>query len=185
MFVDLTLEVSKEMWQAATTNLARSFSGHIGTHFDIENKSFSLDYCRLKGWIFDVSSVPMTREIGCSDIIDLDKVQEKMFVGFYSGYIEKEAYGSKKYFAEHPALSVELIEKLLEKMIRLIGLDFSGMRLGAEHNLMDRYCSDHGVFALENMCNLQAVMERNVTIYTFPMRFQGMTGLPCRVLAEI
>lgn len=128
MFIDLTLEITKEMWTAATTNLSRSFNGHIGTHFDVENQTFPLEYCRRKGWIFDVRSVPIDREIGVDDI-DLSKVESGMFVGFFSGYIETEPYGSKKYFAEHPALSVDLIEKLIEKEVSLVGLDFSGMRL--------------------------------------------------------
>lgn len=183
MFIDLTLEITKEMWTAATTNLSHSFNGHIGTHFDVENQTFPLEYCRRKGWIFDVRSVPMDREIGVDDI-DLSKVESGMFVGFFSGYIETEPYGSKKYFAEHPALSVDLIEKLIEKEVSLVGLDFSGMRLGAEHNPMDRHCAEHGMFAVENMANLGAAAERPLTVYVFPMRFAGMTGLPCRVLAE-
>ena len=141
------------------------------------------EYCRRKGWIFDVRSVPIDREIGVDDI-DLSKVESGMFVGFFSGYIETEPYGSKKYFAEHPALSVDLIEKLIEKEVSLVGLDFSGMRLGAEHNPMDHHCAEHGMFAVENMANLGAAAERPLTVYVFPMRFAGMTGLPCRVLAE-
>ena len=61
------------MWTAATTNLSRSFNGHIGTHFDVENQSFPLKYCRRKGWIFDVRNVPMDREITADDI-DLSNV---------------------------------------------------------------------------------------------------------------
>lgn len=93
----------------------------------MENQTFPLEYCRRKGWIFDVRSVPMDREIG---------------------------------------------------------VDFSGMRLGAEHNPMDRHCAEHGMYAVENMTNLGAAAERPLTVYVFPMRFAGMTGLPCRVLAE-
>ena len=40
------------------------------------------------------------------------------------------------------------------------------------------------MFAVENMANLGAAAERPLTVYVFPMRFAGMTGLPCRVLAE-
>ena len=38
MLVDLTLEVTAEMVAAANSNLKRSFSGHLGTHFDIMDK---------------------------------------------------------------------------------------------------------------------------------------------------
>ena len=33
--------------------------------------------------------------------------------------------------------------------------------------------------------NLGAAAECPLTVYVFPMRFAGMTGLPCRVLAEV
>lgn len=114
MFIDLTLEITRDMWLAATTNLSHSFNGHIGTHFDVENGVFPIDYCRRNGWIFDVSSIPLAQEITSNDI-DLSKVRPGMFIVFFSGYIEQVAYGSKTYFAEHPALSEELIDKLLAK----------------------------------------------------------------------
>ena len=40
------------------------------------------------------------------------------------------------------------------KHVSLLGLDCSGMRNGAEHNVMDQHCADHGVFVVENMINL-------------------------------
>ena len=72
------------------------------------------------------------REIHIADI-DMDKVNKNMFVCFYTGFIEKEGYGTKKYFTEHPELSTELLKALLQKNVSMIGVDFAGVRRGKEH----------------------------------------------------
>ena len=72
-----------------------------------------LQYTRRKGIVFDVSKVSY-RDIDVGDI-DLDKVESDMFVAFYTGFIEKIGYGGKMYFTEHPQLSNELIDALLDK----------------------------------------------------------------------
>lgn len=41
-----------------------------------------------------------------------------------------------------------------------------------------------GVFIVENLCNLVKVIGRCV-INTYPMNYTEMTGLPCRVVAEV
>ena len=121
--------------------------------------------------------------------IDLGKIQADMFVAFYSGFIETEGYGSARYFSEHPQLSRELIDSLLEKRVSIIGIDFAGMRRGKEHTPTDQYCADHGVFVIENLCNLGLLLGnakcRKFTAHTYPMNYAGMTGLPCRVIARI
>ncbi len=126
------------------------------------------------------------REIHIADI-DMDKVNKNMFVCFYTGFIEKEGYGTKKYFTEHPELSTELLKALLQKNVSMIGVDFAGVRRGKEHTPMDQYCADHGVFIIENLCNLYSILKiRNTFIAnTYPMNYAEMTGLPCRVVADI
>ena len=74
------------------------------------NKEFPLEYAIRNAIVFDISDVS-NKDIELSDI-DISKVEKDMFVAFYSGYIEKENYGSKTYFTEHPQLSDELIEAL-------------------------------------------------------------------------
>ena len=163
----------------------KAIMGHLGTHFDVMNKEFPLEYTERKGIVFDVSSVK-NREIDIADI-DMNKVTNDMFVCFYTGFIEEEGYGTKKYFTEHPQLSNELLEALLQKNISIIGVDFAGVRRGKEHLLMDRHCADHGVFIIENLCNLYSVLKNGTTFIanTYPMNYAEMTGLPCRVVADI
>ncbi|WP_304508259.1 cyclase family protein [Anaerotignum sp.] len=185
MFIDITLKISPKMASAAQGHEKKALMGHLGTHFDIMNKEFPLEYLERAAIVFDVSHTEK-RDIEITDI-DLEKVKPKMFVAFYTGFIEKEGYGSHTYFTEHPQLSHELIEALVKKRISIIGIDFAGVRQGKEHTPADQYCADNSIFVIENLCNLLEIMKHGTHFqaYTAPMNFTDMTGLPCRVIAKI
>ena len=185
MLIDITLRITPEMIKGAPSNENRSLLGHIGTHFDVMEGEFPLEYTRRAGIIFDVSQV-RGRDIDIGDI-PLEHVRRDMFVAFYTGYIETEPYGTKIYFAEHPQLSERLIHALLEKGVSIIGLDCAGIRRGAEHVPMDRLCAEHETFVVENLWNLKTVLATGArfTAHTYPMRCADITGLPCRVVAEV
>lgn len=181
MLIDITLKITPQMVTDAQGNTKKAFAGHLGTHFDVMDKEFPLAYTRRRGIVFDVSSVH-NRDIDLTDV-DLDKVQPEMFVAFYTGFLEKTGYGSQEYFTEHPQLSDALIDALLRKGISIIGVDFAGIRRGKEHTPKDQHCADQGVFVIENLCNLKAVVGECI-VNTYPMNYAEMTGLPCRVVAE-
>lgn len=187
MIIDLTICITPKMATDAKGNEKKALAGHLGTHFDVMNKVFPLEYTRRKGLVFDVSHVG-ERDIEEADI-DLSEVEPEMFVAFYTGYIEREPYGSQAYFKEHPQLSDALIESLLEKKISIIGIDFAGVRRGREHTPKDQHCADQGVFIIENLCNLKEILKGRMcagfTANTYPMNYAKMTGLPCRVTAVI
>ena len=182
MLIDLTLRITPRMAADAQGNEKKALVGHLGTHFDVMNKEFPLEYTRRRAVVFDVSAVT-GRDIGMADI-DLSKVEKDMFVAFYTGFIEKVGYGGKDYFTGHPQLSNELIDALLGREISIIGIDCAGVRRGKEHTPKDQYCADRGVFVVENLCNLKTVTGECI-IHTYPMNYAGMTGLPCRVIAEV
>ncbi len=185
MKVDITLRITPKMTADAQGNEKKALVGHLGTHFDVMNKEFPLEYTERRGIVFDVSGVK-ERDIDVDDV-DLARLAPDMFVAFYTGFIEEEGYGTKRYFTEHPQLSVALIEELLQRRASIIGVDFAGVRRGREHTPMDQRCADHGAFVVENLCNLQklAETESTFTAHTYPMNYEGMTGLPCRVVAEL
>ena len=107
MKIDITLKITPEMAEHAQSNEKKELTGHLGTHFDVMNKEFPLEYTERNGIVFDVRTVK-DRDIQIEDI-DLNKVSKEMFVAFYTGFIEEEEYGTKKYFKEHPQLSVCLL----------------------------------------------------------------------------
>ena len=182
MLIDITLQITPELIKNDQTS--KSLVGHMGTHFDVMDKVFPLAYTERKGIAFDVSGVT-DRDIEVSDIC-LDAVEKEMFVAFYTGYIEREPYGSRIYFAEHPQLSHDLINALLDKEISVIGVDCAGIRRGKEHISADQACADRNVFVVENLCNLKTVLDYGGVFHacTYPLNCAGMTGIPCRVIAR-
>ena len=181
MRIDITLEVTPQMRLDAQGKDTKALSGHLGTHFDVMDKTFPLEYLERKAVVFDVSHVK-EREIEAADI-DLNEVHAGMFIVFHTGFIEEAGYGTERYHHAHPQLSHALLEELVKRRISIIGIDFAGVRRGREHTPADQYCADHGVFVVENLCGLGA-LPKTCTIYTFPVRYAGMSGLPCRVIAE-
>ena len=71
----------------------------------------------------------------------------------------------------------------------MIGIDFPGIRKPAEHVKADQYCADYGIFVVENLANLDillaAVHDKPFLVHTYPVNYEGLTGLPCRVVAEV
>ena len=185
MLIDITLPVTPEMLATAWTNTAKSLVGHLGTHFDVMDKEFPLEYTARKAVVFDVSHI-RDREITPSDVA-LEQVGADMFVAFYTGYVHEVEYGTSQYFKEHPQLSEALIDALLEQKVSIIGIDCAAIRKGEAHIPTDQRCADHGVFVVENLWGLDAVLAAGAkfTARTYPMRFAGVTGLPCRVVAEV
>ena len=169
MLIDITLKITPEMIKDAQGNEKKSLTGHLGTHFDVMNKEFPLEYTNRSGLVFDVSAVK-GRDI-CGDDIELERVRQDMYVAFYTGFIEEIGYGNGSYFAQHPQLSHELIDALLDKGVSIIGVDFAGIRRGKEHVPKDQDCADKGTFVIENLCNLKAVIDRGGTFEanTYPM----------------
>ena len=156
--------------------------GHVWTHLDTYEKTkIPLEYFRSRGVLFQVVGIGEVIEAD----IDLTKVQAGDFVLFRTGRSEEYAYGEKEYFPNHPKLSLSLIEKLVEKQIHFIGVDCPGIREHEEHQQADRFCERHGVYVIENLKNLSGITSETFTVYTMWLDDAQMTGLRCRVLAEM
>lgn len=186
MLIDLTVQVTERMHEAVLKSEKMASFGHLGTHFDVMDKEFPLAFVRRDGIVFDVSGI-RDRDIGVDDI-DLSLVRPGLFVALHSGHEAATGYGSEAYFKNPPQLAVALIDALLAREIAIIGIDFPGMRRGVEHTPMDQRCADRGVFVVENLCQLSRVLAcrhtRSFVANTYPIHFTGLTGLPCRVVAE-
>ncbi|GAA0121229.1 MAG: cyclase family protein [Clostridium argentinense] len=191
MKIDLTVKISKEMWNKlwneAADNKKMTLLGHIGTHFDVMDKEFSLDNTIRNGKAFDVSHIK-NREIEAEDI-DVSSIEENDFVMFYTGTLKERGYGTKEYFTNYPELSEKLIQNLIDKKVSIIGIDTAGIRKPSEHVKTDQYCADNNVFVIENLDNLNVLLNdgrnKNFKVHTYPINIEGMSGLCCRVVAEV
>lgn len=181
MLMDLTCLVPSRstLWKTAEDFAA---AGHIGTHLDTYEKiPIPLEYFRSAGVCFDVKNI---EEVQTTDI-DMEGIPENGFVLFHTGRIEEYPYGSPGYGKEHPQLSHELIDELLKRHIRFIGVDCPGIRHHEEHTPADRLCEKNGVYVIENLQNLGGLPREGFTVYTMWLDDPDLTGLRCRVIVEI
>jgi kynurenine formamidase len=189
MWTDLTLSVTKEMMNQAGAHERMVAFGHLGTHFDVMNLTFPLENALRSAAFYDLTA----QALSGNDLIlsqeALSFLRPGDFAIFYTGTIERIPYGTKDYFSDHPQLSDTLVDELIERGVAMIGIDAAGIRRGSAHTPKDQYCADHGVFVVENLCNLASVLNgqkvARCDVYTFPVKFETMSGLPCRVLARL
>lgn len=184
MIIDLTLNVSNNSsiygWVESQHDKLAAL-GHVGTHLDTHSHTtVPIEYFKSSGIAFDVRG---KSEINICDI-DLSKVRKDAFVLFYTGHIEQVAYGTGEYFGEHPQLAPELMDALVEREIRFIGVDTAGIRRGDEHGIADRHCESYGVYVIENLINIGDITVEEFTIYTMWLDNSERTGLKCRVIVE-
>lgn len=128
---------------------------HIGTHIDCYNLSKIELPEEIDVKVIDVRGL---------DIIDINilndiSIKEGSFVIFRTGYLENYGYGSEKYFnsESNPYLTNELVDRLLEFNVKLIGIDLSGIQHGKHHVAIDKYIENKGAYVVENICNLDKV----------------------------
>ncbi|MEW8974200.1 MAG: cyclase family protein [Tissierellaceae bacterium] len=190
MKIDLSISIEREFFNELlekSFKSKRDIIGHIGTHFDVMDKKFSLENTIRNGRLFDVRNM-RNREIDTMDI-DLNKIKENDFVIFYTGYLEEEPYGTEKYFTDYPILSKDLIDNLIYKKVSLIGIDTASIVKPNIHTETDQYCANNGIFVIENLDNLGLLLnnlqDKSFKVYTFPISIENISGLPCRVIAEI
>ena len=150
----LDIELDEKMIEDARRNEVRTSFGHLGTHIDLKGKTFEDTLIRVL-----ICRIEDDTEV---NDIDLSSVEEGMFVIFASGHSKRYRYGSREYKDNYSTLSRELIERLIEKKVRLIGTDGPGIRKGSEHPLIDRYLSDRDIFVVENMYIPDTLMEGKV-----------------------
>ncbi len=192
MKLDLSLQVDKKLLETlglAVQSIERDLdkAGHVGTHFDVMDKEFSIEKIITKGRVFDISGLT-TGEVKISDV-NLSSVQPDDFVMFYSGTLKRWGYGTKEYLSANIELSDELIDELIARNVSFIGVDMGGVKKPQDHRRIDQYCADKGIFIIENLNNLDLLYEKtkdeSFTVYTFPVNMTGFSGLPCRIIAEV
>jgi kynurenine formamidase len=160
--------------------------GHLGTHFDVMEKEFPLECVKRVGRLVDISRI-RDREIEVNDL--QCSIEPGEFVIFRTDYAIEIGYGGPDYNYRSAELSDDVVSHLLERKVSLIGVDAASIQKPAKHRQVDMRCAAENVFVVENLCNLdalaQAAGDRPFVVYCAPLNFRGLTGLPCRVVADV
>lgn len=155
---------------------------NMGTHIDVMSSEVILENERLigTGIKFDVSHI-VDRPVELNDL-DLSLVEEGKFVFFQTNW-DKYLDDEDRY-NNHPEISMEVMEYLVEKKVNMIGIDTLGLGLGKNHGLIDVFLGKHGSYAIENLANLDQIPEKGFRVYCLPMKIEGIDAFPARILVE-
>ncbi len=165
-----------------TTTLLSCAVHNMGTHIDVMGKDVVLENERLiaPGIKFDVSHI-IDRPVEIDDL-DFSQVKEGAFVFFQTNW-DKYLEDEEKYNV-HPEISMEIIEYLVDKKVNMIGIDTLGLGRGRNHGLIDVFLGRNGMYAIENLTNLDKIPEKDFRVFCLPMKIEGLDALPARIMVE-
>lgn len=154
----------------------------IMTHLDIfyTGKEVSPERFFSRGVLIDVSDVA-NRSIEIADIHPAIVIQERDFVIFQTGW---DQFAGQEQYANHPELSRDLLDFLIDQKIGIIGIDSPGLARGDRHNEIDQYMVDHDIFIIEHLTGLDRIGSQPFRAYCFPMNITGYNWQPIRVIVE-
>ncbi|WFD09632.1 cyclase family protein [Tepidibacter hydrothermalis] len=165
-----------------TTTLFSCAVHNMGTHIDVMGKDVVLENERLiaSGIKFDVSHIT-DRPVEIADL-DFSEAKQGDFVFFQTNW-DQYLNDEEKYNA-HPEISMEVMEYLVEKKVNMIGIDTLGLGRGKNHGLIDVFLGKSGIYAIENLTNLNKIPKNNFRVFCLPMKIEGLDALPARIMVE-
>ena len=155
---------------------------NMGTHIDVMGADIIIENDRLisEGIKFDVSNIK-DRHIKLDDL-ELSLIKEGIYVFFQTNW--DEYVDDEIAYSNHPEISMEVIEYLVEKKVNMIGIDTLGLGLRRNHGIVDEYLAKNKIYGIENLCNLKSIPDENFKVYCLPIKVEGIDALPARVLVE-
>ena len=154
-------------------------AAHVGTHIDVYNHTMLEEELKcVRGVTIDVRGV---EEIGVEHLGGVELLKGD-FAIFRTGYMEEYGYGSEKYFdiKSAPHLTTELVDYLIAKGVKFIGIDLHSIQLGAEHKKIDIYCEERGTYVVENLINLEKISGQVQLRLKFHQE-EGATAIPVEI----
>lgn len=177
-----TVKRSQSLGKEYTTTSFSCDVHNMGTHIDVMSNKVVLENERLiaHGIKFDVSNIT-DRPIILEDL-NLSIVKEGDFVFFQTNW--DKYFDDEEKYNNHPEISMEVMEYLVDKKVNMIGIDALGLGIGRNHGLIDVFLGKNETYAIENLTNLDKVPENNFRVYCLPMKIEGLDAYPARILVE-
>jgi|SRR5215217_2477570 len=156
---------------------------HIGTHIDAPSHMIdggkSLDQFPLSHFVGRGVHVPVDDEF---TLLRLEKADIRAgdIVLFETGMSTR--YHEPDYFEDYPVITEEVAHYLVDKKIRIIGVDTCSPDKDpfAVHKIL----LSNDVLIIENLTNLNQLAGKEFKVYALPLNV-AMDGAPVRVAAEI
>jgi len=156
------------------------FTGmHVGTHIDgpmhlTNSKTFiaelPLQSFTGKGIVIDVRDHDF---IGLKHE-KLSQINSGDIVLFFSGYAK--IFGEERYYTNHPVFEEELIYYLVDKKVKMIGIDWASP--DHEPYPLHKILLENNILILENLTNLNLLLsEPQFEIFAFPLKIKADSSL--------
>jgi arylformamidase len=157
---------------------------HVGTHIDAPWHMIG-DGKRLNEYNID-TFVGRGKYIAVEGEFSLETAQnagieEGDIVLFHTGMDAK--YHEPEYFENFPAMSEEIATYLVEKKVKIVGLD-TGSADNQDGFPIHKLLLAGNVLIIENLTNLGQLKDVNFTVYALPMNLD-IDGAPTRVIAVV
>lgn len=159
---------------------------HVGTHIDGPGHlstsktlmaDIPTDHFVGKGFLVDARG---KKTIDASLLATMP-AQEGLIVLIMTGMDTK--FGTKEYFTKHPVISEDFAKKLIERKVKMVGLDF----FSPDHYPfpMHDLLLSHDILIIENLTGLeQLVGIKDFTVAALPLKLETDSAL-ARVVAMV
>ncbi len=168
------------------SNYQVSMNVHSGTHLDTP-----LHFLPRPGFVADF---PIDRFAGNAVVFDGSKadpivrttqMEQRISAGdivlFRTGF--DRYWGSERYFTDYPVIDEGLVDYLVERQIKIIGVDSPSP--DKPPYPAHRKFFEAGICILENLCGLAELVNRDrVELFAFPLKLDADSS-PVRVVARI
>jgi len=160
-------------------------NNHLGTHVDAPGHM--LDGKRLVDYPierFVVSAVCVDArghsKLGV-DLLDDVEINAGEGILFYTGSADNCT--EQSYATDHPEISLELAQKLVELGVSMVGVDMISFDVDAPFPIHKEFLSND-VLLIENLYNLGAVVGKRFKMHALPVNPE-LEAAPARVIAEV
>ncbi|MEM7514495.1 MAG: cyclase family protein [Bacteroidota bacterium] len=183
--------MEKDGWNATTLQLYSHAGTHVDApiHFAASDQSIEqmpLDAFYAECWVVDCQ-VKEKEELTLSHVEEIkDEVQEKDGLIFRTGWASR--LGHESYRNSLPAISEELALWMVDKKIKLVGVEPPSI---ADVNDLAAVTRIHlillgaGITIVEGLTNLELLPQPKVKILALPLKIVGGDGCPVRAVALI
>ncbi|HSH55460.1 MAG TPA: cyclase family protein, partial [Candidatus Limnocylindrales bacterium] len=94
-----------------------------------------------------------------------------------------ERFYETSYFTDYPVLSDDVVDYLIEKKVKLVGLDTCSADITADFPIHKKLLSA-GIPIVENLTNLSALQDTSFLFYALPLKLD-LDGAPTRAFAVV
>jgi kynurenine formamidase len=158
---------------------------HMGTHIDapghfIDNGKKITDF-PLSTFIGRAVCIDAHKQkIITPDLLMHIQLKKDDIIIFYTGWDIR--FYESNYFDEHPVISKDCAQYLINAGIKMVGVDFPSVDTApyAIHRLL----LSHDILIIENLTNIISLINKPFNLIALPLKIDAH-GAPARVIAEI